>query len=107
MKKFYLICTIVGFILPNYLVLVESVETGNILLYTHLLDTLNAAFANRISSIFVIDLLVTVAIFFAWSYFEAKKEGVNKLWIVWVFTMLFGLSGGLPLFLYMREKAKD
>lgn len=107
MKKFYLISTIIGFILPNYLVMIESFETGNILLWTHFFDTLNGAFANRISSIFTIDLLATVVIFFIWSYFEGKKHGVNRLWAVWAFTMLFGLSGGFPLFLYLREGNKN
>ena len=64
MKNTYLILAILGFIAPSVLVLLESVETGNILLYTNPLATINGMFANRISSIFMIDLLFAVVVFF-------------------------------------------
>lgn len=62
-------------------------------------------FANRISSAFVIDLLFAVIVFFVWSYFEAKRCEIKNVSGVWVFTLLFGMAGALPLFLYKREKA--
>ena len=54
MKKTYLILAILGFIAPSILVFIESVETGNILLYAQPLKTIQGMFANRISSIFMI-----------------------------------------------------
>jgi len=104
MKTCYLILAILGFIAPSILVTIESIETGNILLYTRPLDTLRAMFANRISSIFMIDLLFTVGVFFVWSYFDSKKQHVRKFPLVWCLTMLLGLAGGFPLYLYFREK---
>ena len=97
--------SIIGFILPNIFVGIESIETGNILLYTNPMATIDGMFANRISSIFIIDLLFTVFVFFLWSYRESKLHGVKNIGMVWILTMLLGLAGGFPLFLYLREKA--
>ncbi len=94
-----------GFILPSIFVVIESIETGNILLYTDPLATLNGMFANAISTIFSIDLLFAVLVFFIWSFNEAKKHKIKSIYFVWILTLLFGLAGGLPLFLYLREKA--
>ena len=96
---------IVGFVSPSILVTIESVETGNILLYTNPIATIEAMFANRISTIFMVDLLFAVLVFFVWSYSEAKRHGIEKLYLVWALTMLFGLAGGFPLFLFMRERS--
>lgn len=106
MKRVYLILAIVGFIVPNVLVLAESLESGNILLWTNLGATFGDMFDNRISTIFMIDLLFAVLVFFYWTFNESKLVGKNKMWITWLLTMLFGLAGGLPLFLYFREGAK-
>ena len=77
MKKIYLVLSIIGFLLPNIFVAMESIETGNILLYANPAATIQGMFANRISSIFMIDLLLAVIVFFIWSYQESKL----KLWI--------------------------
>jgi hypothetical protein len=105
MKNLYLILAIIGFIAPSILVCMESMETGNIMLYSNPTATIEGMFANRISSIFMIDLLFAVVVFFLWSYNESKKHSIGKLGLVWALTMLLGLAGGLPLFLYLREKA--
>lgn len=107
MKKTYLILCIVGFILPNILVTIESIETGNLLLYMNPMATFQSMFANRISTIFAIDLLFAVLVFFTWSYSEALRYRINKLWLVWILTMLLGMAGGLPLFLFLREHAQS
>lgn len=104
MKKLYLILTVIGFLAPNILVVQESLESGNFLLYTYPLDTMTAMFVNRISTIFAIDLLFAVIVFFIWSFYDSKKSGVQKLGLVWVLTLLFGLAGGFPLYLYLSEK---
>ena len=107
MKKTYLILSIIGFILPNVLVTLESIETGNILLYLNPIATFQDMFANRISTIFAIDLLFAVMVFFVWSYREARLHQVPNVWLTWLLTMLLGLAGGFPFFLYLRETAKD
>ena len=104
MKNIYLSLAIIGFVAPTILVLNESIETGNILLYANPIATLEGMFANRISSIFMIDLLFTVLVFFIWTYFDGRKIGLKKTWLVWLLTMLFGLAGGFPFYLYLKEK---
>lgn len=103
MKKLYLILAILGFIAPTILVFFESVETGNILLYANPMATMEGMFANRISTIFMIDLLFAVTVFFVWSYASRGSMPMKKLGMVWALTMLFGLAGGFPLFLYLKE----
>ena len=105
MKRIYPFLIVVGFLLPNYFVLLETVENGNILLYGDIPETFSQLFANRISTIFALDSLWTVLVFFIWSHFEAKATGVKNVWWVWVFTMAFGIASGFPLFLWLRARS--
>lgn len=104
MKKIYLILSAIGFILPNIWVTKVSLATGNWLLWMDIKTTLSEMFNNDISTAFTIDLLFVVLVFFVWSYVEAKKHQVPKLGLVWILTLLFGLAGAFPLFLYFREQ---
>ena len=106
-KTIYLILAILGFIAPTILVVMESIETGSILLYTDPLATMEAMFANRISTIFMIDLLFAVFVFFIWSYKDERTLKVTKLAWLWLVTMMFGLAGAFPLYLYLRENGLD
>lgn len=105
MKNLYLVLAIAGFICPTILVAMESLESGNILLYAHPAATIEAMFANRISTIFMIDLFFTVLVFFTWTYLDGNKVGVKNIGLVWILTLLFGLAGGFPLYLHLRERA--
>lgn len=102
--KIYLVLAIIGFVAPNLLVAIESVESGNILLYAHPLATMEAMFTNRISTIFMIDLLFAVLVFFIWSFHEAKRLHIKNIGWIWLATLVLGLAGAFPLFLYLREE---
>ena len=78
MKNLYLVLTILGFIAPNIFVAMETIETGNVLLYANPLATMQGMFANHISTAFIVDLLFIVLVFFIWSYIDAKKHGIKK-----------------------------
>lgn len=104
MKKIYLLLAVIGYLAANSLMLLESYENNNILLWTKPAETIAFLFANRISTIFAIDLLFVVFVFFIWTFSEAKRLGMKRVWIYWILTMLFGLAGTLPLFLWAREK---
>ena len=104
MKNTYLALAIIGFIAPNVLVAIETFETGNALLYLNPLATIEGMFANRISTIFMIDLFFAVMVFFVWTYSESKKHEMKNVAIVWILTMLLGLAGALPFFLYSKER---
>ena len=104
MKRNYLILAIIGFILPNIFVFKVMLETGNILLWTDIPTTFNSMFANDIASAFMVDLFFIVVLFMIWSFLQARKHRIKNLWAFWLFTFAFGIAGGLPLFLYFREK---
>lgn len=104
MKKIYLALSIIGFILPNIFVLKVSIETGNILLWKDIPATFNGMFANDIASAFMTDLLYMVPVFMFWSYQEAKEHQIPNYWLSWIFTLLFGIAGGFPFFLYLKNK---
>ena len=104
MRKVYLILAILGFLAPNVLTLLETIENKNILLWTKPDETITALFINRISTIFAIDLFWAVLVFFIWLIIEGKKSGMKNTWKYILLTMLFGLAGTFPLFLWTREK---
>ncbi len=106
MKNKYLVLTLIGTLLPNIFVIKETIRSGNILLYAHPLDTFSAMFVNNISTAFIIDLLFIVILFLFWSYKEARRLEIKNVYLVWIYTFVFGIAGGLPLFLYFREKKK-
>ena len=105
MKRTYLLLTALGFVLPNYFVLQESISSGNILLWADPAATLRGMFANNISTAFSIDLLYVVLLFLWLSWREAKRIPIKGYYWSWLCTFAFGLAAGLPLFLYLREKA--
>lgn len=103
MKTNYLFLTVIGTILPNIFVIQESLASGNYLLYTYPLDTIQGMFANHISSAFITDLLFIVILFLIWSYKESKRLNMKYTYLIWIYTFALGIAGGLPLFLYFRE----
>lgn len=104
MKNLYLVLTILGFIAPNIFVTMVSIETGNVLLYANPIATVQGMFANHISTAFIVDLLFVVMVFFVWSYIDAKKHGIKHIRIIWILTLLFGIAGTFPLYLYLKER---
>lgn len=107
MKVLYAFLAIVGFITPNVLVFYESAETGNILLWLDPKSTMNGMFGNRIAAAFVTDLLFVVLVALIWIVMESKRLKMKNSWVYVVLTLLFGLAGPLPLFLYQREKVLE
>lgn len=104
MRPVYLILAITGYALTFPPMLQESLETGNWLFWLHPKATYEGWFANRIATTFALDLLVAVVTFFIWSYFDGKRLDMPRVWLYWLLTLLFGLGGTLPLFLYFRER---
>lgn len=104
MRNLYVVLAVIGFIVPNIFVFNESVETGNILLWLDPAATLHGMFGNQISTAFVADLLCVVTVALIWIVVESKRLNMKNSWLYIVLTLLFGLAGPLPLFLYQREK---
>jgi uncharacterized protein DUF2834 len=104
MARVYLILAVLGFLVPNTVTLIESVQTGNILFWTDPVRTTSELFVNRTSTAFALDLLATAVVVLIWMTVEAARLGIKRVWVFWVLTLLFGMGGPLPLFLYFRER---
>ncbi len=107
MRTIYLGLAIIGYALTGFPMLLESFENKNWLLWTRPDETLSALFINRISTIFALDLLWVVGVFFIWCYVEGRRLGMRRLWRFPLLTLLFGLAGTLPLFLFYRQPFLD
>lgn len=101
-KQFYLVACVVGTIIP-WTFFGHWFITFGVDLPAFISDW----FVNSSAGGAVADLIITGTVFLLWSFFEGRQLGV-KGWI-WVIpaTFLVGVSLGLPLYLYMRELAKE
>ena len=64
-------------------------------------------FSTRIGGFFGWDLIVAAVVLFAFIAVEARRLRIRHAWAPAVATVVVGLSLGLPLFLAMREFARE
>ena len=98
-KTIYLLLCIVGFAAPYAAFIPWVVEHG---LNGHLF--LQHLFANRISIFFALDVVVSALVLLRFSALESHRLRLQSRWIVLAATLLVGVSLGLPLLLYFRER---
>ena len=97
-KTFYLLLCLLGTILP-YLFLVPFLREHGL----DLRRLFEELFANRISSFFGMDVIVTTVCLWIFVYFEGRRSRISHLWAPILASLTVGVSLGLPLFLYLRE----
>jgi len=98
----YLTFCIVGTILPYSQLIAFLIEHGfGFQLFFEQL------FANRISSFFGLDLIVTSVILWVFIFVEGRRLEMKNLWIYIVSNLLVGVSLALPLFLLIRERKQQ
>ena len=107
LQTLYLALTVVGYLVPGVPTLLESARSGNLLFWTEPQRTMSELFVNLTSTAFALDLTMVVIVAFIWMAHEARRVGISHVWPFWLLTMLFGLGGTLPLFLFFREKRLD
>ena len=98
-KTIYLLLCLVGFALP-YAEFVPWVMDHGLnpgLFVQHL-------FINRISTFFALDVVVSAIVLLLFAAVESARLRIPNRWIVVLATFLVGVSLGLPLFLYLRER---
>lgn len=61
-------------------------------------------FANRISAFFALDVIVSALVLWVLVLVEGRRAGVRHLWAPIAASLAVGVSLGLPLFLYQRER---
>jgi hypothetical protein len=62
-------------------------------------------FSTRIGAFFGLDVLVSAVVLLAFISREGAVRGTRMLWLPIGATCLIGVSCGLPLLLYLRERA--
>ena len=98
-KTIYLVLCLVGFALP-YAEFVPWVTDHGLnpgLFVQHL-------FINRISTFFALDVVVSAIVLLRFAAVESARLRIPNRWTVVLATFLVGVSLGLPLFLYLRER---
>jgi hypothetical protein len=59
-------------------------------------------FANPITSMFAVDLLITSFVFWVFLFAEGRRLEMGNLWLYVLLNLFVGLSLAFPLFLYFR-----
>jgi uncharacterized protein DUF2834 len=98
-QYFYLILCILGTVLPMSQFLPFLAEHG-----VNPSLIVEDLFANKISSFFGLDVIVSSVVLWVFVLTEGRRQGMKNLWIYIVCNLLVGVSLGLPLFLYVRER---
>ena len=99
MRAVYLLLALLGALLP-YSQLLPWIAA-------HGLDLpllLRELFATRAGAFFALDVLVSAVVLFVFIAQDGRRYRVRALWLPVLATCLVGVSCGLPLFLYLRER---
>jgi hypothetical protein len=99
-ERLLLVLTGIGFVVPNVCVGLFLADEG--------LDIggyFSLWFASTPSTQLVLDLAIAAIAFFVWAAAEARRTPIPRWWLCIPATFLVGLCFGLPLFLWMRERA--
>ena len=101
-RHFYLVCCVLGLLLPCSQFVPWLLEHGlNVTLFCREL------FANRISSFFAMDVIISAIVLLWFIQSEGKRLRVRLLWLPTIGTLIVGVSFGLPLFLFLRQATLD
>jgi len=98
-RYFYMTLCVLGIVLP-YSQLVPFLRE-------HGLDLRLLAeqfFANRISAFFGLDVVVSSVVLWVFVLAEGRRQKMRHLWVYILSNLAVGVSLGLPLFLYMRDR---
>ncbi|WP_312783538.1 DUF2834 domain-containing protein [Brevundimonas sp.] len=66
---------------------------------------LKSLFANGAAGGFSAGVLITIIVFWVWSWRDAARHRVARWWLVLPASFCVGLSLALPLYLYLRERS--
>lgn len=97
LRTFYLAMAVLGTVIPW--VFFGQFFSGNGLDVVLFVKSL---FVNGAAAGFSADVLLSICVFWVWSYVDARQHHIGRWWLVLPAGMLVGLSLALPLYLYMR-----
>lgn len=99
LKTVYLVLCVLGVVLPYWQIAPWLAANGPDvpLLFRQL-------FESRVGAFFGMDVFVSAAALLVFAKSEGRRTGVRGFWPVAAATALVGVSLGLPLLLYLRER---
>ena len=102
LRHVYLLLAVLGAILPYWKLVPWIMDHG-----LNLSLLFQELFATRIGAFFGLDVIVSAVVLFVFVFVEGRRDRVPHLWLPIVGTLLVGVSLGLPLFLYLRQRQFD
>lgn len=97
-SKYLLLCAL-GLVLPYSFLVPWLLASPNVN------DFFSSMLANRISTFFAADVLVSALVLLVFMHAENKKVSMKNAWAPILALLTVGVSLALPLFLYLREAA--
>ena len=101
-KTIYLVLCVIGVALP-YWEFVPWVAANGL----HMTLFFQQLFANRVSAFFGMDVFVSAVALLVFARAESAGMGARGRWITLLAVLTVGVSLGLPLLLYMRERSLE
>ena len=98
-KAIYLVLCVVGVALP-YWQLIPWVAANGL----HMSIFFQQLFANRIGAFFGMDVFVSAVTLLVFARAESARLGSRARWVTLLAVLTVGVSLGLPLLLYLRER---
>ena len=98
-KSLYLLLCVAGTLLPYSQFIPFLQEHG-----LDLRVFVEQLFATRIGGFFGLDVIVSSVVLWVMVAVDGGRARMNRLWLPIVANLAVGVSLGLPLFLYMRER---
>ncbi len=99
-ERVLLVLTVIGFVVPNVFVGLYLADSG-----MDLGGYLPLWTASIPSTQLLFDLAIAAIAFLYWAAVEGRRRPVERWWVCIPATFLVGICFGLPLFLWMRERA--
>ena len=98
LKNVYLVLCLFGLVLPYSQFIPFLIESG-----IDIPEFFDLMFANRISSFFAWDVIISAIVLITFIVSESLKSGIKNYWLPIIATITVGVSFGLPIFLYQRQ----
>jgi hypothetical protein len=98
-ENFYIVMMVLGTVLPWLFFAPYFAQTG-----FDIGQFVQSLFmANGLAAGFSTDILLCIGLFWLWSFWDAREQGIRHWWLLLPACSFVGLSLGLPLYLYLRE----
>jgi predicted exporter len=102
MAPLYLLLALIGTIVPYARFIPWLAQHG-----LDLRLFVSELFSTRIGGFFGLDVLISAVVLIAFIRREGARRQMKLLWLPIAATCLIGVSCGLPLFLFLRERQLD